>query len=328
MPSNRTSSCHFVVAQNSMKRTPNRTNSWQREGKPRHESFIASFRLWFWFLFDLYTCLFTICRVDVYCVVHNIYLHSLYCPYSSLDIIYLFIFHHSSILLHSFVGFPFILCSLSLSFPIRFKLQEIAVNHVWHVYRMQRWLRPSCAWLASAYSASQCIAEHRWQSSCSTRCFTSAYSGSKLCKWFSLQSEHRWQHLDSWYYLSDVWRPDRRDIKCIVHGDHVSADEFPVQWWVEHSNRIHLIEWPTHSEWISNHPVCFLVVFRLQFMAITYVLNIIWTLIFCFLCIVTFVYTVFWKMCSQEDEAKPRECLIDLTQFRKLPSKWMRGSLS
>lgn len=53
-------------------------------------------------------------------------------------------------------------------------------------------------------------------------------------------------------------------------------------------------------------------------MGVTYVLNIVWTLIFCFLCIVTFIYTVFWKMCSQENESQPHPCLIDLAQFRKL----------
>lgn len=52
-------------------------------------------------------------------------------------------------------------------------------------------------------------------------------------------------------------------------------------------------------------------------MAITYILTIIWSIMFCFLCIVTFVYTIFWQMCSEDIETNPRECLIDLVQFRK-----------
>lgn len=64
-------------------------------------------------------------------------------------------------------------------------------------------------------------------------------------------------------------------------------------------------------------------------MAITYILNIVWSIMFCFLCIVTFVYTIFWRMCSENIEDNPRPCLIDLAQFRKskrdqwtLPSLW------
>lgn len=63
------------------------------------------------------------------------------------------------------------------------------------------------------------------------------------------------------------------------------------------------------SDWFSH--------FVFQFMAITYILNIVWIMKFCFLCIVTFIYTVFWRMCSENIEDNPRPCLIDLTQFRK-----------
>lgn len=58
-------------------------------------------------------------------------------------------------------------------------------------------------------------------------------------------------------------------------------------------------------------------------MAITYILNIIWILTFCFLCIITFVYTIFWKMCSQKIEEQPRRCQIDLAQFRKYHSSYL-----
>ncbi|XP_031632543.1 neuronal membrane glycoprotein M6-a isoform X2 [Contarinia nasturtii] len=54
------------------------------------------------------------------------------------------------------------------------------------------------------------------------------------------------------------------------------------------------------------------------FMAITYILTIIWTIMFCFLCIVTFVYTIFWQMCNENSHENPRECLIDLVQFHFL----------
>lgn len=52
------------------------------------------------------------------------------------------------------------------------------------------------------------------------------------------------------------------------------------------------------------------------FMVITYVLKIIWIIIFCFLCIVTFVFTLFWKMCTKTEVQVHRTC-IDFTQFSK-----------
>lgn len=50
------------------------------------------------------------------------------------------------------------------------------------------------------------------------------------------------------------------------------------------------------------------------FMVITYILKILWIVILCFLSIVTFVFTLFWKMCSKVEVQTHRTC-IDLTQF-------------
>uniref|UniRef100_U5EXZ1 Putative conserved plasma membrane protein n=1 Tax=Corethrella appendiculata TaxID=1370023 RepID=U5EXZ1_9DIPT len=50
------------------------------------------------------------------------------------------------------------------------------------------------------------------------------------------------------------------------------------------------------------------------FMSITYLLNIVWILILCFLAVVTFLFTVFWNMCSNPNVQAHRDC-IDLTQF-------------
>ncbi|KAL5290366.1 GPM6B.2 family protein [Megaselia abdita] len=47
-------------------------------------------------------------------------------------------------------------------------------------------------------------------------------------------------------------------------------------------------------------------------MCLTYLLNFIWILILCFLCVVTFVYTMFWNMCASVE--KSNTC-IDLNQF-------------
>ncbi|XP_055907282.1 neuronal membrane glycoprotein M6-a isoform X1 [Eupeodes corollae] len=47
-------------------------------------------------------------------------------------------------------------------------------------------------------------------------------------------------------------------------------------------------------------------------MGLTYLLNFVWTLILCFLVIVTFIYTMFWNMCSSVERSF--SC-IDLTQF-------------
>lgn len=51
-------------------------------------------------------------------------------------------------------------------------------------------------------------------------------------------------------------------------------------------------------------------------MCITYILQIAWLLMFCCLVIVTFVYTVFWKMCENPRVASLQDS-IDLTQFCK-----------
>jgi len=53
------------------------------------------------------------------------------------------------------------------------------------------------------------------------------------------------------------------------------------------------------------------------FMVITYILKIVWILILCFLSIVTFCFTLFWKMCSKTEVQTHRTC-IDLTQFNFL----------
>lgn len=49
---------------------------------------------------------------------------------------------------------------------------------------------------------------------------------------------------------------------------------------------------------------------------ITYILNILWILTLCFLAIITFVFTVFWNMCSSPD-VQSHKAPIDLTQFCK-----------
>jgi hypothetical protein len=52
------------------------------------------------------------------------------------------------------------------------------------------------------------------------------------------------------------------------------------------------------------------------FMAITYILNIVWIVILCFLAIITFVFTVFWNMCSNPQVQSHQTC-IQLEQFCK-----------
>ncbi|CAH1963160.1 unnamed protein product [Acanthoscelides obtectus] len=50
------------------------------------------------------------------------------------------------------------------------------------------------------------------------------------------------------------------------------------------------------------------------FLCITYVLQIAWILMFCFLVLVTFVFTIFWKMCENPRVSTYQDS-IDLTQF-------------
>jgi len=51
-------------------------------------------------------------------------------------------------------------------------------------------------------------------------------------------------------------------------------------------------------------------------MGITYILQVAWLLIFCSLVVVTFIFTVFWKMCENPKVASLQDS-IDLTQFCK-----------
>lgn len=51
-----------------------------------------------------------------------------------------------------------------------------------------------------------------------------------------------------------------------------------------------------------------------QFMVITYTLQVAWLLMFCFLVIVTFVFTIFWNMCANPRVGNLQDC-IDFTQF-------------
>jgi hypothetical protein len=52
----------------------------------------------------------------------------------------------------------------------------------------------------------------------------------------------------------------------------------------------------------------------LQFMSITYILQIAWLLMLCFLVIVTLIFTIFWSLCSNTDVQNNNKC-IDFRQF-------------
>lgn len=52
------------------------------------------------------------------------------------------------------------------------------------------------------------------------------------------------------------------------------------------------------------------------FMVITYLLKLCWIAILCFLAIVTFIFTIFWNMCSNPQVQTHFIC-IDLNQFCK-----------
>ena len=58
-----------------------------------------------------------------------------------------------------------------------------------------------------------------------------------------------------------------------------------------------------------------------QFMAITYFLQIAWILMFCFLTIITFIFTIFWSMCANPRVENLMDC-IDFTQFCKRHVNW------
>lgn len=53
-----------------------------------------------------------------------------------------------------------------------------------------------------------------------------------------------------------------------------------------------------------------------QFMSITYMLQIAWVLMFAFLIVVTFVFTMFWYLCSAPRVENLEDC-INLRQFGK-----------
>lgn len=51
-------------------------------------------------------------------------------------------------------------------------------------------------------------------------------------------------------------------------------------------------------------------------MTITYILQLFWLLIFAFLVVTTFIFTMFWFLCSNPRVTELNQC-IDLTQFSK-----------
>jgi hypothetical protein len=51
-----------------------------------------------------------------------------------------------------------------------------------------------------------------------------------------------------------------------------------------------------------------------QFMSITYVLQVAWLLMLCFLVIVTLIFTIFWSLCANKDVQNNKKC-IDFRQF-------------
>jgi len=51
-------------------------------------------------------------------------------------------------------------------------------------------------------------------------------------------------------------------------------------------------------------------------MSITYILQMAWLLMLCFLVIVTFVFTIFWSLCANPDVQNNKKC-IDFRQFGK-----------
>lgn len=62
------------------------------------------------------------------------------------------------------------------------------------------------------------------------------------------------------------------------------------------------------------------------FMAVTYILEMAWILMFCFLVIVTFVFTIFWKMCENPRVGNLQDS-IDFTQFCKSQNQRERKQL-
>lgn len=59
--------------------------------------------------------------------------------------------------------------------------------------------------------------------------------------------------------------------------------------------------------YLTNH-------FFSQFMSITYVLQVAWLLMLCFLVIVTLIFTIFWSLCANTDVQNNKKC-IDFRQF-------------
>ena len=60
--------------------------------------------------------------------------------------------------------------------------------------------------------------------------------------------------------------------------------------------------------------ITFILYLCLQFMGITYVLQVAWLLMLCFLVVVTIVFTTFWGLCSSHRVAVEHRC-INFDQF-------------
>lgn len=53
-------------------------------------------------------------------------------------------------------------------------------------------------------------------------------------------------------------------------------------------------------------------------MAITYILQLAWLGMLCFLVVVTATFSIFWSLCAHKQQPYDKENCIDFQQFRKL----------
>lgn len=104
-----------------------------------------------------------------------------------------------------------------------------------------------------------------------------------------------------------------RNLKSELYCISIFPPCFVQFWWILTVALAVAVTYTFIQSYIHVYTFCF-VLFIFQFMSITYVLQIAWLLMLCFLVIVTLIFTIFWSLCTNTDVQNNKKC-IDFRQF-------------
>jgi len=133
----------------------------------------------------------------------------------------------TAILMKALEDFQSTLCITHIAYEI-LKHSDKGAMTASQEYRTPPSSPPSCAWLAWASSAAQCIVASLLVHSCSTKCSTWDLHGWMRCEWYLSSWEAAWLRSGSWSCLSGSLPPGPPESGCIGPGLQGSAEGYHV----------------------------------------------------------------------------------------------------